>query len=144
MSWLTTVDHKKIGFLYGISALFFFLVGGVEALLIRIQLMVPNNTFLTSHAVQRDVHDARDDDDLPGRDAAERRVLQFHHAAADRGARRRLPRLNAFSFWTFLVAGAIILNLGWFIKDGAPDGGWFGYTPSRPRQFSPTTRSTCG
>ena len=48
MSWLTTVDHKRIGFLYGISALFFFLVGGVEALLIRIQLMVPNNHFLTA------------------------------------------------------------------------------------------------
>ena len=41
ISWLTTVDHKKIGMLYGISALFFFLVGGVEALLIRLQLAVP-------------------------------------------------------------------------------------------------------
>src|SRR5258707_1098127 len=48
MSWLTTVDHKRIGFLYGISALFFFLVGGVEALLIRLQLMVPNNNLLTA------------------------------------------------------------------------------------------------
>jgi cytochrome c oxidase subunit 1 len=48
MSWLTTVDHKKIGFLYGAFALFFFLVGGFEALLIRLQLMVPNNTVLTS------------------------------------------------------------------------------------------------
>jgi cytochrome c oxidase subunit 1 len=43
VSWLTTVDHKKIGLLYGSFALFFFLVGGVEALLIRIQLIVPNN-----------------------------------------------------------------------------------------------------
>src|SRR5271167_4462911 len=48
VGWLTTVDHKRIGFLYGISALFFFLVGGVEALLIRIQLAVPNNTVLTA------------------------------------------------------------------------------------------------
>ena len=48
MSWLTTVDHKRIGFLYGISALFFFLVGGVEALFIRIQLAVPNNSFLSA------------------------------------------------------------------------------------------------
>ena len=47
MSWLTTVDHKRIGFLYGIFALIFFLVGGVEALLIRIQLFTPNNHFLT-------------------------------------------------------------------------------------------------
>src|SRR5580658_5228135 len=48
IGWLTTVDHKRIGFLYGISALFFFLVGGVEALLIRIQLIVPNNHFLSA------------------------------------------------------------------------------------------------
>ena len=48
VSWLTTVDHKRIGLLYGISSLFFFLVGGFEALLIRIQLAVPNNTFLSA------------------------------------------------------------------------------------------------
>ena len=48
MSWLTTVDHKKIGFLYGSFALLFLLVGGCEALLIRLQLMVPNNTLLTA------------------------------------------------------------------------------------------------
>ena len=45
VSWLTTVDHKRIGFLYGISALFFFLVGGVEALMIRIQLIVAEQQF---------------------------------------------------------------------------------------------------
>ena len=48
MAWLTTVDHKKIGFLYGFFALIFFLVGGFEALLIRTQLMVPNNDLLTA------------------------------------------------------------------------------------------------
>src|SRR5580692_6817566 len=53
VGWLTTVDHKRIGFLYGISALFFFLVGGVEALLIRIQLMSPNNTLLTAQEYNR-------------------------------------------------------------------------------------------
>src|SRR3954466_10105510 len=48
VSWLTTVDHKKIGFLYGFFALIFFLVGGVEALLIRAQLAFPNGTVLTA------------------------------------------------------------------------------------------------
>ena len=48
MGWLTTVDHKKIGFLYGFFALIFFLIGGFEALLIRTQLMVPNNNILTA------------------------------------------------------------------------------------------------
>src|SRR5919112_631065 len=45
-SWLTTVDHKRIGILYGSTAFFFFLLGGVEALLLRVQLGSPNNTFL--------------------------------------------------------------------------------------------------
>src|SRR6186713_1397962 len=49
VSWLTTVDHKKIGILYAGFAIFFFLVGGVEALLIRTQLIVPNNHFLGAH-----------------------------------------------------------------------------------------------
>ena len=48
MMWLTTVDHKKIGFLYGFFALIFFIVGGFEALLIRAQLMFPNGTVLTA------------------------------------------------------------------------------------------------
>src|SRR5262245_19803428 len=45
--WLTTVDHKRIGILYGTAAFFFFFVGGLEALLIRTQLFVPNSTFLS-------------------------------------------------------------------------------------------------
>jgi cytochrome c oxidase subunit 1 len=48
VSWLTTVDHKKIGMLYGGFAIFFFLVGGLEALMIRTQLMVPNNHFISA------------------------------------------------------------------------------------------------
>src|SRR5438876_7198142 len=47
LSWLTTVDHKKIGILYMVTAFVFFLVGGVEALLMRIQLGTPDNTFVT-------------------------------------------------------------------------------------------------
>ena len=47
-SWITTVDHKRIGLLYGGTALFFFLVGGVEALLIRLQLARPNGTVLSA------------------------------------------------------------------------------------------------
>jgi cytochrome c oxidase subunit 1 len=47
-SWLFTVDHKKIGLMYGCSAMFFFLVGGIEALLIRTQLAAPDNTVLSA------------------------------------------------------------------------------------------------
>jgi heme/copper-type cytochrome/quinol oxidase subunit 1 len=139
MSWLTTVDHKRIGFLYGISALFFFLVGGVEALLIRIQLAVPNNTFLTSaqynemftmHATTMIFLVV-----MPLGAAFFNFIMPLQIGARDVA----FPRLNAFSFWTFL-AGAIILNLGWFMKDGAPDAGWFGYTPLTTRHRSARPR----
>src|SRR5687768_15733282 len=46
LGWLTTIDHKRIGILYGSSAFIFFLIGGLEALLMRTQLIVPNNRFL--------------------------------------------------------------------------------------------------
>lgn len=137
MSWLTTVDHKKIGFLYGISALFFFLVGGVEALLIRIQLIVPNNNFLsaqqynemfTMHATTMIFLAI-----MPLGAAFFNFIMPLQIGARDVA----FPRLNAFSFWVFL-AGAIIINLGWFMKDGAPNGGWFGYTPLTTKTFSPS------
>src|SRR3954467_1981073 len=47
-SWVTTVDHKKIGIMYGAAALFFFLIGGIEALLIRIQLAAPEGKLLSA------------------------------------------------------------------------------------------------
>lgn len=50
VSWLTTVDHKRIGLLYGCTAFAFFLLGGVEALMIRIQLATPNGTFVSPDA----------------------------------------------------------------------------------------------
>src|SRR5262249_48798855 len=52
-SWLTTVDHKKIGIIYLVAAFFFFIIGGIEALLMRIQLGAPNNTFLSPDAYQQ-------------------------------------------------------------------------------------------
>ena len=136
MSWLTTVDHKRIGFLYGISALFFFLVGGLEALFIRIQLIVPNNHFLsaqqynemfTMHATTMIFLSI-----MPLSAAFFNFIMPLQIGARDVA----FPRLNAFSYWVFL-AGAIILNIGWFINDGAPNGGWFGYTPLTTRLYSP-------
>ena len=136
MSWLTTVDHKRIGFLYGVFALFFFLVGGVEALLIRIQLAVPNNNFLsaqqynemfTMHATTMIFLAI-----MPLSAAFFNFIMPLQIGARDVA----FPRLNAFSLWVFL-AGAIIVNLGWFLHDGAPNGGWFGYTPLTTRAFSP-------
>ena len=69
-SWITTVDHKRIGILYGVSAFIFFLIGGIEALIMRAQLARPDNDLVSAQTVQRAVHDARHHDDLPGDHAA--------------------------------------------------------------------------
>jgi cytochrome c oxidase subunit 1 len=136
ISWLTTVDHKRIGFLYGISALFFFLVGGVEALLIRLQLMVPNNTVLTAqqYNMMFTMHGTTMIflAVMPLSAAFFNYIMPLQIGARDVA----FPRLNAFSFWTFLV-GAIIVNLGWFMKDGPPDAGWTGYSPLTSRLYNP-------
>ena len=58
-SWFTTVDHKRIGILYGVTAFIFFLVGGIEALLIRLQLAQPNGTVLSRRRLQPVLHHAR-------------------------------------------------------------------------------------
>jgi len=135
VSWLTTVDHKRVGLMYGFSALFFFLVGGFEALLIRIQLAVPNNTFLqhqtynelfTMHATTMIFLAV-----MPLSAAFFNYIMPLQIGARDVA----FPRLNGFAFWVFL-AGAIILNVGWFIRSSAPDIGWFGYAPLTSKAYS--------
>ena len=135
VSWLTTVDHKKIGLLYGISALFFFLVGGFEALLIRIQLAVPNNTFI-SHQLYNELFTMHATTMIflavmPLSAAFFNYMMPLQIGARDVA----FPRLNGFAFWVFL-AGAIVLNIGWFVKSGAPDAGWFGYAPLTSTAYS--------
>ena len=134
-SWLTTVDHKRIGIMYGVSALFFFLVGGVEALVIRLQLAGPEasvisaemyNQLFTMHGTTM-IFLAL----MPLVAAFFNFVVPLQIGARDVA----FPRLNAFSFWTFL-AGALFLNASWFFG-GAPDAGWFGYANLTSTQFSP-------
>ncbi|MEI8090244.1 MAG: cytochrome c oxidase subunit I [Opitutaceae bacterium] len=136
ISWLTTVDHKKIGFLYGVFALFFFLVGGFEALLIRLQLMYPNGTVLTAQQYNTmfTMHGTTMIflAIMPLSAAFFNFIMPLQIGARDVA----FPRLNAFSLWTF-VAGAIIINLGWFMHDGAPDGGWVGYSPLTSKTYAP-------
>ena len=81
-SWFTTVDHKKIGILYGGTALVFFVIGGIEALLIRLQLAGPERHGAHRVAVQHAVHDARHHDGVPRRHADGGRVRQLLRAAA--------------------------------------------------------------
>ena len=136
LGWLTTVDHKKIGMMYGAFATAFFLLGGLEALLIRTQLIVPNNRFITAQFYNELFT-------MHGTTMIFLAVMPLNAAFFNLliplqiGARDvAFPRLNAFSLWVF-VAGAIILNIGWFLKAGAPDVGWFGYAPLTSKVFSP-------
>ena len=127
-SWITTVDHKRIGLLYGATALFFFMVGGVEALLIRLQLARPNGTILSA-SLYNELFTMHGTTMvflfiMPMAAAFSNYLIPLQIGARDVA----FPRLNAFSYWCFLFGG-IFLNLSWFLG-GAPDGGWFAYAPN--------------
>src|SRR5690606_773789 len=131
--WMTTVDHKKIGILYGASALFFMLVGGFEASLIRIQLAKPENAFLSPDTYNQifTMHGTTMIF-LVGMPIA---VAFFNYLVPLQiGARDvAFPRLNALSYWLYIF-GAIFINFSWFLG-AAPNGGWFGYAPLTSNQF---------
>ncbi|WP_221564031.1 cytochrome c oxidase subunit I [Alkalihalobacillus sp. TS-13] len=125
--WLTTVDHKKIGILYLVSGGFFFLVGGLEAVLIRIQLMSPEMAFLTGNLYNQVLT-------MHGTTmiflAAMPIIFGFMNAVVPLqiGARDvAFPFVNSLGFWLFFFGG-ILLNLSWFLG-GAPDAGWTAYAP---------------
>src|SRR5688500_13524639 len=134
-SWITTVDHKKIGILYGATAFAFFLIGGLEALLLRIQLGTAENTFLTPEAYNQLFT-------MHGTTMIFLAIMPLSAMFFNFfiplmiGARDvAFPRLNAFSYWVFLFGG-LFLNAS-FLFGAAPDGGWFGYANLTSRQYSP-------
>lgn len=125
--YLTTVDHKKIAHLYLFGGGFFFLIGGLEAMLIRIQLIKPNNDFLsnglynevlTMHGTTMIFLAA-----MPLIFALMNAVVPLQIGARDVA----FPFLNSLGFWLFLFGG-LILNCSWFLG-GAPDAGWTAYAP---------------
>ncbi|WP_099353571.1 cytochrome c oxidase subunit I [Fredinandcohnia onubensis] len=123
--YLTTVDHKKIAKLYLIAGGFFFLLGGIEALIIRIQLAVPDNNFVTAGFFNEIIT-------MHGTTmiflAAMPLLLGFMNAVMPLqiGARDvAFPFVNALGFWLFFFGG-VFLNLSWFMG-GAPDAGWTSY-----------------
>ncbi len=135
-SWLTTVDHKRIGIMYGVSAFAFFLLGGLEALIIRAQLIRPNNT-VVSEDTYNELFTMHGTTMIflaimPLSVAFFNYIMPLQIGARDVA----FPRLNAFSFWVFLLGG-ILLNISWFYGD-APGQGWYGYAPLTERAWSPT------
>jgi cytochrome c oxidase subunit 1 len=133
--WLSTIDHKKIGILYGVTALIFMLVGGLEAMLIRIQLAKPDNAFLSAETYNQifTMHGTTMVF-LVGMPIA---VAFFNYIVPLQiGARDvAFPRLNALSYWIFLF-GALFMNAS-FLFGQAPNGGWFGYANLTSKQYSP-------
>ncbi|MGE6487861.1 cytochrome c oxidase subunit I [Paenisporosarcina sp. NPDC076898] len=123
--YLTTVDHKKIAILYLITGGFFFIVGGIEAMLIRIQLAQPDNDFVSAGMFNQIIT-------MHGTTmiflAAMPLLLGFMNAVMPLqiGARDvAFPFLNSLGFWLFFFGG-VFLNLSWFMG-GAPDAGWTSY-----------------
>jgi cytochrome c oxidase subunit I len=127
-SWFTTVDHKKIGIMYGVAAFGFFVIGGLEALLIRAQLARPDGTLLnadqynqvfTMHGVTMIFLFV-----MPMSSALFNYLIPLMIGARDVA----FPRLNAYSFWVFALGGLFIYSS--VFLGGAPNGGWFGYAPN--------------
>lgn len=136
VGYLTTVDHKKIGIGYAIGALFFFLIGGVEALIIRAQLAVPENDLVSAELYNQlfTMHGTTMIflAVMPLSAAFFNYIMPLQIGARDVA----FPRMNALGLWTFILGG-ILINLSWFFQSGAPSIGWFGYAPLTSRQFSP-------
>ncbi len=133
--WITTTDHKRIGLLYFYTAFAFLLLGGLEALVIRLQLAQPDghvvnaelyNQLFTMHGTTM-VFLAL----MPLSASFFNYIVPLQIGARDVA----FPRLNAFSYWVFLLGG-LFLNAS-FLFGAAPDTGWFGYANLTSRQYSP-------
>src|SRR6202453_1236591 len=140
--WVVTVDHKKLGILYVVYAIFFLLVAGAEAIAMRIQLAIPNNHFLspqfynemfTMHGTTMVFLVG-----MPILFGFANYLVPLMIGARDMA----FPRLNAFSFWLTAFGGLLLYfsfigGFGLYGMGSAPDVGWFAYAPLTAKVFSP-------
>jgi cytochrome c oxidase subunit 1 len=139
--WVVTVDHKKLGILYILYALVFLVIGGIEATIMRIQLIVPHNSFVspqvfnrmfTMHGTTMIFFAA-----MPILFGFGNYLIPLMIGARDMA----FPRLNAWSFW-LTAFGGLLLYFSFIGANGlygagnAPDVGWFAYAPLTSRAFS--------
>lgn len=134
LQWIAAVDHKLIGIMYLLMSLLFLLLGGTEALLMRIQLMQPENGFLGPEAYNQffTMHGTTMIFLVltPALFGFAVYFVPLMIGANDMA----FPRLNAFSFWISLFGGLLLYFS--FLAGGAPDAGWFNYAPLNERQYS--------
>jgi cytochrome c oxidase subunit 1 len=140
--WVVTVDHKKLGILYIIYGIVFLIIGGIEAAIIRIQLIVPHNHFVSPEVFNRMFT-------MHGTTMIFFVVMPILFGFGTYliplmiGARdMAFPRLNAFSFWLTAFGGLLLYysfigGNGLYGAGNAPDVGWFAYAPLTARAFSP-------
>jgi cytochrome c oxidase subunit I len=138
LSWVSSVDHKQLGIMYLLGAFVFFLVAGVLALLMRIQLAVPNNHFLSPQVYNQFFT-------MHGTTMIFLVVVPLLVGFATYmvplmiGARdMAFPRLNALSFWV-QIFGGVMLYFSFAtsgINGGAPEVGWFAYAPLSETAYS--------
>ena len=137
VDWLTTTDHKKIGYLYLITSFAYFLIGGVMALMIRAQLTMPGlevvgskeqyNQLFTMHGTIMLLMFA-----TPLFAAFANILMPVQIGAPDVA----FPRLNAIAYW-FYFFGSLIAVAGFFTPQGAASFGWFAYVPLSTSTFTP-------
>jgi cytochrome c oxidase subunit I+III len=136
LGWLTTVDHKRIGLMFFFTALAFFAAGGTEALLIRTQLIGPDQTVLSPNAFDQVMT-------MHGVTMIFLFVVPMSIGAFGNylvplmiGARdMAFPRLNALSYWIYLASG-VFIYVGLATGNG-PTAGWFDYVPLASKTFNP-------
>ena len=110
--WVVTVDHKRLGMMYIGGGLFFFVIAGLQAVTIRLQLAVPERRHRTAAGIQPPADDARHGDGVPGRDADPDRLLQLPGAADDRRARPGVPAPQRFRLLAVVLRrAATVLQL---------------------------------
>jgi cytochrome c oxidase subunit I len=133
-SWITTTDHKRIGIMYMVTTFVFFCLGGVEALLMRLQLGAPNNTLVTPQTYNQLFT-------MHGTTMIFLFVVPMMAGLANYfvplmiGARdMAFPRLNALSYWLLLTGGIVFYASIFF---NPPEAGWVSFVPLAESSFSP-------
>jgi cytochrome c oxidase subunit 1 len=135
-SWITTVDHKRIGILYIVTSLVFFVLGGILALLMRAQLATPEEHFITKDSYNQLFT-------MHGTTMVFLVIVPILAGFGNFlvplmiGARdMAFPRLNAFSYWMFLLGGFVLYS-SWLANGGAPKAGWTSYATLSENAYSP-------